>query len=239
MIGDLIELPGVEPSADLRERIAKQYRVTLLAFSAGKDSIASWLAIRDTIEIIPHYRYLVPDLEFVEESLQYYEKFFGVHIIRVPHPSLYRMIRNKVFCPPDRFRIADACQLPDVDYMDVTNAVRESTGVPSDTLTASGVRASDSIPRRIHFKTHGPVTLKGLMWYPTWDWRMQKLHDEIKYSGIKIPVDYLMFGRSFDGIDYRFLNQIQKYFPRDYRRILDWFPLAEAELKRREYARQN
>ena len=48
----------------------------LLAFSRGKDSIAAWLALRDSKlfkRIIPVYLYLVPGLKFEEESLKYFE----------------------------------------------------------------------------------------------------------------------------------------------------------------------
>ena len=63
---------------------------TLLAFSAGKDAIAAWLAIRPHFErVIPYYLYLVPGLEFVEESLAFYERFFGAKIARLPHSRLY------------------------------------------------------------------------------------------------------------------------------------------------------
>ena len=41
-----------------------------------------------------------------------------------------------------------------------------------------------------------------------------------------LPVDYEMFGRSFDGIDYRFISPIKERFPDDYARILEWFPMA-------------
>jgi hypothetical protein len=42
-----------------------------------------------------------------------------------------------------------------------------------------------------------------------------------------------MFGRSFDGIDYRFLEPISRLYPEDYQRILQDFPLADLELFRR------
>ena len=59
--------------------VANRQKKTLLAFSCGKDAVAAWLAIRDRFdEVIPYYLYLVPHLEFVDESIDYYERFFGV-----------------------------------------------------------------------------------------------------------------------------------------------------------------
>lgn len=59
-------MTGAETIARVREHQSE----TLLAFSTGKDAIAAWLAVRDSFEAVhPYYLYLVPGLEFVEESL--------------------------------------------------------------------------------------------------------------------------------------------------------------------------
>lgn len=44
---------------------------------------------------------MVPGLEFVEESLQYYEQKLGCHIVRYPGPSCYRTLNNTVYQPKD------------------------------------------------------------------------------------------------------------------------------------------
>ena len=54
-------------------------------------------------------------------------------------------------------------------------------------------------------------------------------------EGIKLPIDYQHFGRSFDGIDYRFLHLIKEHFPTDYQKIIDLFPLAELEILKMKY----
>ena len=69
---------------------------------------------------------------------------------------------------------------------------------------------------------------------PTWDWSKDKLLDTIERSGISLPVDYLWFGRSFDGLDYRFLGPLKRHAPRDYAKVLEWFPLADIEVWRHE-----
>jgi hypothetical protein len=61
----------------------------------------AWLRMRPHFErIVPVYKYLVPGLEFVEESLAYYERFFGTKIVQVPHPSMFRWLRNFTLQPP-------------------------------------------------------------------------------------------------------------------------------------------
>jgi tRNA(Ile)-lysidine synthase TilS/MesJ len=73
-------LRGNELIAEYKRRYGDK---TLLAFSRGKDSIAVALALRDKIEVVPFHYDDLPGLEFVEESLAYYEKhLFGRHILR-------------------------------------------------------------------------------------------------------------------------------------------------------------
>ena len=56
----------------------------------------------------------------------------------------------------------------------------------------------------------------------------------IKRHGIKLPVDYKLFGRTFDGIDYRFVGPLRKHLPEDFERLRFWFPLIDLEILRRE-----
>jgi hypothetical protein len=236
---DRLRFPGVavKESEKVIAEIAKLTDTVLLSFSGGKDAIAAWLALRPHFKrIIPYYYYLVPDLEFVEESLRYYEDFFGTRILRYPNPNLYRMLNNEVFQPPEHLPVIRAWSLPNFDYDELRDVICDDLGIPTDTFTANGVRASDSLNRRTMFKTHGPVNYNRRMFYPIWDWKKAALMDCFTKAGIKMPVDYQIFGRSFDGLDFRFVYPIRKYFPRDYARIREFFPMIEVEFKRYEYA---
>lgn len=227
---------GLDGAATIA-RIRKQTDTIVLAFSCGKDAIATWLECRKHFSrIVPYYMYLVPDLEFVEQSVRYYEEFFGQRIYRIPHPSLYRWINEGVFQPPNRIRVINRTGLPDFDYLDIQDELRKDLGLSSDCYTASGVRAADSPYRLISIKTHGSISHGKRQFFPIWDWKMDQLIAEIQAAGVHLPVDYRMFGRSFDGLDYRFLEPIKRHFPRDFERILEWFPLADIEIARRQYA---
>ena len=63
-----------------------------------------------------------------------------------------------------------------------------------------------------------------------YDWQKHEVMDAITQAGIPLPVDYEWFGRSFDGIDRRFLEPLRNHAPEDYQRVLDWFPLADTQL---------
>lgn len=223
-------------SAELCEQMARECDTAILAFSTGKDSIAAWLQLRKYFKkIVPYYCYVVPKLGFVERSLEYYEEFFGCHIYRLPHRSMYRFLRYMIFQPPEHVTKIEALDLPGEEYDDtmIGDIIRNCAGLSECVYTATGVRAADSPMRRLAMQTHGPINHNGKRFYPVYDWKKADLIAEIDKAGIKLPVDYQLFGRTFDGLDYRFLKPIKETFPEDYEKIIAWYPLAELELFRR------
>ena len=225
-------------SAELCEGMAKECDTCILAFSTGKDSIAAWLQLRKYFQrIVPYYCYSIPGLSFVEESLRYYEDFFGCHIYRLPHRSFYRWIRGMVFQSPERVTKIEALDIPGEEYDDafIGELIRDLEGLPPAAYVATGVRMADSPMRRIGLTTHGCINHNQKRFYPVYDWKKADLLREIDNAGVKLPVDYRMFGRTFDGLDYRFLAPIKEHYPEDYRKILSWFPLADLEIRRREH----
>jgi hypothetical protein len=228
-----IEIPGVIPSAQLRAELAAEDRPVLLAFSRGKDAVATWLALRDAgIQVIPYHLHLIPGLEFVDESLAYYEQVFGTRILNIPHPSLYRWLSHAMFQPPERIRTLEAAQITVPTYRDVQDMIRAQLGLPDTTWVCDGVRAADSPVRRTSILKYGPVSPARRTQKAVWDWRKSHVYDAIRTAGVRLPREYDWFGRSFDGLDRRFLAPLREHAPADYQRILEWFPLAALELER-------
>jgi hypothetical protein len=225
-----------ESSEKLCEYIAEQSAgVCLLSFSGGKDSIAAWLQLRRYFKrIIPVYLYSVPGLHFVERGLAYFEDFFGTHIYRMPHPSMYRKLNALVFQAPERIKLIEEKRLFPFTYDDVFDMVRSHEDVPFETYTALGVRAVDSLNRWANIKQHGAMNQKRATFFPIYDWSKERLLGDILASGCKLPAEYRIFGRSFDGLDYRFVKPMKDYFPGDYKRVLEMFPMVELEILRME-----
>ncbi len=225
--------PGEEIVRQVRRETGPK---TLLAFSAGKDSIAAALAIRDVFEeVIPIYFYAVPDLEFVEESLSFYERtlFNGRRILRLPHPSLYRLLNAMVFQPPHRAPVIEAADLPEFTYKEVHDLVREQHDAKG-ALCATGIRAADSQMRHVSIQSHGAILRTKGEYFPVWDWNKDRLVKELAKNKIQLSPEYQIFGRSWDGFDARFMIPMREHYPRDYARVLEMFPLAEAEVFRFE-----
>jgi len=232
-------IKGQPPSEQVREQLAVEGRPVLVAFSGGKDAIAAELALADAgVETILVYLYYIPGrrpgrtLAFVEEGLTDLEQSLGKIVHRYPNPSLYRWLNNLVFQPPERCAIIEAAAFPDVTHDEMWELIRKDLGLPADTWVADGVRAADSIARRTSLVRSGLLKPKHHKVSPIGDWLKAEVLERIAAAGIALPVDYEWFGRSFDGIDHRFLAPIREHAPADYQRILDWFPLAELELVR-------
>ncbi len=217
-------------SAEVRRRLAEEGKPVLLAFSCGKDSIAAWCAMRDEgIDVIPAYLYYVPGLTWINEELDYFEQKFGTRIYRYPHPSLYRWLNNFVYQAPERLRYIEAAQLPTPTYEQTWDLIRDHLGLPKGTWCADGVRAADSIQRRGAFVRYGYWRHASRKVSPIGDWLKGEVMDCIESHGLKLPVDYEWFGRSFDGIDRRFTEVLKQRDPEDFEVLRSWFPLLEAD----------
>lgn len=234
----MITIDGLPSSETILDDLAAEGNPVLLGFSRGKDSISAWLALRERgIPVVPYHLYSVPGLQFVADSLKMYEDFFGQKIYDLPHPSLYRWLVNYTFCPPERWRIVDAAGLTEFTYEDVAATLRLDVGLPDDVWNADGVRATDSPMRRMAMSTHGPIRQDSRKVSVIWDWQIADVRAAIKRHACPLPPDYAWFGRSFDGLDYRFIEPLSRHAPEDYARVLDWFPLAELELFRHDLTR--
>lgn len=234
-------IKGRETSEEIRAALAAEGRPVLVAFSGGKDAIAAELALQDAgIESRLAYLYYVPGsggrrtLQFVEDGLDSLEQALGKQIHKYPHPSVFRMLNNFVFQPPERCAIIEAANLPTPEYNQTWDLIKADLGMPADTWVCDGVRAADSIVRRASFTKHGIMKHNSHKVSPIADWLKAEVMGRIAAAGIPLPVDYEMFGRSFDGLDYRFLEPISRRFPADFEQILNWFPLADLELFRHD-----
>lgn len=221
------------------DRIKRDGEDVLLSFSCGKDSLCAWLVLRAAgFRVYPFYMQLVPGLAFVERSLRYYEEFFETPILRVLHPNLYADIDIFRGQPPSRQDGIESLRLPIFSYADVEAGVRRTCGLGDSTWVAVGLRYADSSMRRNRMPKDG-INYAKRRFYPIAPFKKNDLIAALQQAKVKLPPDYLLFARSFDGLDYRFLSVIKERFPTDYALIREWFPLAEVELFRAEVARRH
>lgn len=210
-----------------------------LSFSCGKDSIVSWLYLRERgIKVHPYYFALCPDLPMVKSALEYYENFFDTKITVVAHPHLFPWMVDGLHQPEHRIKSINKVGLPRYTSDDVMQAFAEDLGNP-DIWHAVGVRAHDSMNRRAAFaKTKGVVTNRKVFW-PIAEAKIAWLEHMLEKHNCKLPKDYDLFGRSFDGLHIGYVKPIRNHSPEDWEVLKFWFPLIETEVMRYELEHKN
>ncbi|MDY2723888.1 MAG: hypothetical protein SOV20_08760 [Coriobacteriales bacterium] len=229
-------IKGQPTSAEVIARLKAEDRPVLLAFSCGKDSLGAWCALRDAgIEVIPAYMWLMPHLGFVDEEIAHYEELFGTRIRQYPHPSFWRLINRCVMQTPARLRAIATLGLVEPTYEETWAEIKDDLGLPQDTWVADGVRAADSIARRASFVRNGVMKCTTHKVSPIADVLKGELMELLGRHGVDLPRDYEIWGRSFDGIDYRFSEPMSRELPEDFETVRRWFPLVDAEIYRGRY----
>ena len=195
--------------------------VVLLSFS-GRNSLAAYLELRERYErIIPFHMYFIPRLEFVKENLAHYEGILGQKIVRVPHPATFRMLKNRIYQPPNRAKALSRLKFPIYNRDCAIALVRKKANLTTEFTVATG-QAYPYFNKEPELNELRPV----------WNWKATDIEKRIK--GIKLGIEHTLFGCSFNGLTYRCLKPISECYPKDMARILQFFPLAEIEIYRKE-----
>jgi 3'-phosphoadenosine 5'-phosphosulfate sulfotransferase (PAPS reductase)/FAD synthetase len=225
-------------SDELCKAVSKRFNnECLLSFSRGKDSIACFYQLKRHFKTV-HITYCmtIPDLEFEEESLDYFEKQFGQKIFRIVHKATLRQLRNRVFQDPTTDRvIANTWDIyNESSWNEWLGFCKDAMGLDDSIPVAVGNRVVDSIQRRQAFKTHGSYNPTRNVFYPIYDWPNQTIYDCLAENKCRLPEEYRYLYRSFDGLQYAYIIWLKKHKPKDYKTLTEWFPLLNAEILRYE-----
>lgn len=198
----------------------------LVGFSGGKDSVVTLdLCHKHFKRVQPYFMYLVPNLEFQEITLRYYEKRYGMEIMRVPHFMLSDFLKAGSFRMPDE-------SVPTVKTADLYEYLRNKTGIH---WIAAGERIADSIVRRAMIKHSSAIDPKRGRIYPIAYWTKAHVLSYLKMHRLPLSLENKELGFSFRSLHGKDLAKIKKRFPKDFEKIKKMFPLVEAELKRGEF----
>ena len=116
--------------------------------------------------------------------------------------------------------------------------LREQARLGVNDWIGVATKRADSRLRSARIASHA-LNWKRHTFMPVAEWSKADVFACLEHHKMPLPIDYVLFGRSFDGWDYRFLAQIKARFPRDYRTIVRWFPEAELEFLRFEVAKRH
>ena len=197
----------------------------ILHFSCGADSIATHIRMRSWgIEPELVYMYYIDGLPLVENYIKYYEKKMNCHIYKLPHPFFWKDYQNGLFQYPgvgdQIFKYVKSLGWGAYNFK-TYNKVLE-TNFP-DYYFAQGLRASDSINRRMVIKNHGIVIRN--VWYPIASWGFNDIKSALADNDLKLPLDYALIGRSFEGLDCWMAPIIRRECPQTWEILKSYFPL--------------
>ena len=212
----------------LFDPIKTQSRVTdsvIVGFSGGKDSIVTLdLCFKYFKRVVPFFMYLVPELEFQEKTLKWYENKYNTEIIRIPHFEVSEFLKY------GSFTVAD-WNVDVVGIKDTYSYMRETTGIH---WIAAGERCADSIVRNAMIKKSGSVDYKRGRFYPLAYWKKQEVLEYIKYKKLYLSPEQRKIGFSFRSLAGCELSIIKEMYPKDYEKILKGYPFAGAGVERFE-----
>lgn len=204
-----------------------------MGFSTGKDSVVGYDIMKKAgIEIIPIYFYIVPELEFIENNIKIYEDFFQTKIHRLPHPILYDYINKQDWQPLHRIKTFAEFKLKRLNFRQLTDVFLNFNNITDVFFDANCMKEADSINRRLLLRKKDYVDYNTKTVYPCKLLTNTEIYDYLKINNIPKTDDYKYFGRSWDGLNYHFLFGVKKYYPNDYAKILEYFPLIELEIMR-------
>ena len=212
---------------------AKKTDSVIVYFSCGKDSIVLLdLCHKYFKNLSVWFFYLVKDLSFQENYLQFVERKYNIKINRIPHFQLSSMIKNYVYRPVDNC----SKKIQVIKPNDIDLYIRQQAGFEYIT---SGEKGYDSIPRRAMLKKCHGIDEKRKRMFPLTVWNDKAIWEYIKKNKLPIPADYRLFGHSFGRLWVEELTAIKNNYPNDYSKILEVFPYAESAIKRAEFAKSN
>ena len=201
-------------------------RQVIVSFSTGKEScVVMDLCARFFDRIVPFFMYPCQGLSFQEKSLRWYEKKYGVEVIRLPSFNMAPMMRYGAFREPDY-------DVPIISVTDIYDYVRDKTGVY---WVCGGERIADSTIRRAMIKRTGSIAPKSGKFYPVAYWKKRDILEYMRVKKLYLGEDSRVFGASYHGWDGKTLSILKERWPDDFEKIKRLYPLVEAVVKREAF----
>jgi hypothetical protein len=209
----------------------KGIRKVTIGFSTGKDSVVGLdMLIKAGIEPIPIYFYCVPDLTFINNNIKMYEEHFGIRVIKLPHPMLYDYIDNASWQPLDRGKSIPSYSK--ITFAELTKGYLMCMQIKDVEYDCNCMKMADSLNRRLLLRKLPDIEEKKKIIYLTKYLTNTDCFNYIKTNNIPLTRDYEIWGRSWDGLKYDYSMGVKKFYPEDYEKIKEMFPLIDAEILR-------
>ena len=204
-----------------------------IGFSTGKDSLVGYDILKKAgFNVIPIFYYIVPDLNFVEDNIRLYERYYNMHIIRLPHPILFDYCKKGCWQDPFKYvQLKSYFKSPHKDFDEIRSNFFKAEGIDCE-WNAVCMKMADSLNRRLYLRDRDDIDLVKKYVYITKYFTTRQIWAYINEKKLPISSDYEKFGVSFDGLTYHFSIAIKRYYPKDWEKIKEMFPLIELEILR-------
>ena len=205
-------------------------KTNILHFSTGADAVASYLHLRDHgIRPILIYHYFLPHLRMVENYLNWFEKMFNERVFQFPSTLFSWWFDNAIFQYPvkarERFRnrIGTGFEKHTKEWFDQLLASTLSGNV----IFHLGLKYTDGLHRYRYLMNNG--VSYGNKFYPAAAFQVKDIQAILEKYDCLLPIDYRLYGMSFESPRAWNINLIKKSCPETYKQILEYFPLVGAE----------
>lgn len=200
----------------------------LVAFSGGKDSLCVLDLARQTFQRVEaFFLYLVPGLEVDEGAARNYCARWNVPLTTLPHWTTAKALKHSLLRFHDGHAPRKAGNMRSTEL-----ALHAQTGIG---WTAWGWRRNDSLGRNLYLRQIGHYTTATTKLFPIRDWATRDVFAYLRARKIPLPRP-LMEGERERGrvsgasLDPSFLSWLRRKHPRDYAKVLEVFPFADAHV---------
>lgn len=205
-------------------------KVNILHFSTGADSVACFLKLRENgIEPVLVYKYFLPELPMVKNYIDYFEKKFNVHIYQFPSTLYAEHTDNALYQFPVKAREKFRNK---IGLFGLENYSKDgfdkalASCFNEEVVFHLGFRYTDGLNRYRVLSKYGCMC--GNKFYPIASFKVSDIQDILRKYETKLPIEYGLWGISFESPRSFNINLIKENCPLTYNMIKERFPLIGA-----------
>jgi len=205
-------------------------KVNVLHFSCGADSVACYLRLKEHgIKPILVYHYFLKDLPMVKNYIDWFEKKFNEKIFQFPSTLFSELFGRALYQYPVKAREKFRNRIYGIVGYDLDRYSKEdfdkflANAIGGDVVFHLGLRYTDGLRRFQHLSKNG--CSHGNKFYPIASFQVKDIQDILEKYNCLLPLEYALWGLSFESPRAWNINLIKEHCPETYRMILDIFPM--------------
>jgi phosphoadenosine phosphosulfate reductase len=220
-------MDALKETTQILSKMFEQYNAVSVSYSGGKDSVVAMdLAVKTFKRVEAFFMYVIPDMECVQPAMDFAYKRWGITVRQYPHFAILEDMGNGVYC-----NNTDRVVLPKYSLTDIYNVARAD----SDTMAVvTGMKRNDSMMRRQHMKWNEMGA--NHVWHPLAGWTNHDVRAYCLRHKLESPLSFSGQGASSGiGLDEETFLWLADKYPRDFFRMCEIFPYAEAAIWKRRF----